>query len=59
MIGTGFTKLSNVLRKQKWTPSLGHEEIEAARRKEDRILWACVTVVLGLIVIGVIAAGSS
>lgn len=53
MLGMGFLRLNKVLKKHKWTPSRGREEIDAARKKEDRFFWIIVTIFFVLLLIGV------
>lgn len=55
MLGMGFLRLRKVLKEHRWTPSRGHEEIDAARKKEDRLFWAGVTIFFVLLLIAVIA----
>ncbi len=49
VIGMGFLRLNKVLKRVKWTPSRGREEIDVARKKEDRVLAIGVTIFFGLL----------
>ncbi len=57
MFGMGFLRLKKVLERHKWSPSLGHEEIERARRKEELLLRGAVLVLIVLfflLVLGIV-----